>query len=159
MKGCTSGCHADHILNEDQTAVVMCVGGQTPIKTSVSKDGALNAKMDINICRDCPLYDECHPRENKSTAVLRLTKKQIRRAAEIKSRGSVEFTKHSNFRNGVETIPSTLRRRYRIDEMPVRGLLKTRFRFGRAIGGLNFMKLWKFVKDRISAPKIQLCTA
>ena len=155
----TSTCHADHTLNADQTAIEKCAGGQTPIKTSTGKDGALNATMDINICRACPFFNECHPRENKTTAVLRLTKKQIRRAIEVRSRGSAEFTKNSNFRNGVETIPSTLRRRYRIDEMPVRGLRRTRFRFGLSIGGLNFMKMWKFVKNGVSAPKNQLCIA
>ena len=44
-------------------------------------------------------------------------------------------------RNGVETIPSILRRKYQIDHMPVRGLLSTKLRFGIKLAALNFKKL------------------
>ncbi|MBR2257705.1 MAG: transposase, partial [Blautia sp.] len=86
-----------------------------------------------------------------------LTEKQIRRAVEARFRDTEEFSAESKFRNGVETLPSVLRRRYRVDEMPVRGLKRTKFRFGLSIGGLNFMKLLKFMKGRGSAPKMQPC--
>ena len=44
-------------------------------------------------------------------------------------------------RNGVETIPSMLRRRYGIDHMPVRGAIRMKHMFGFKIGALNFRKL------------------
>ena len=120
-------------------------------------DGSFSAKMNLDACKGCPRYEECHPRENKTTAVLKLTKKQIIRAVEARNRGTELFSAESRYRNGVETIPSILRRRYRVDEMPVRGLSRTRFRFGIAIGGLNFMKLWSFIKKGDSAPKMASC--
>ena len=43
-------------------------------------------------------------------------------------------------RNGVETIPSILRRRYHIDHMPVRGLIRMKQWFGFKIAALNFRK-------------------
>ena len=151
----TSACHADHILNEDRTAVLECAGGQIPIRTRPGKNGSLNATMNLEVCKSCPLYEECHPRKNKATAVLNLSEKQIRRAIEARSRNSEEFSRASKFRNGVETIPSILRRRYRVDEMPVRGLKRTKFRFGLAIGGLNFIKLWKYLKGGGTALQMQ----
>ena len=44
-------------------------------------------------------------------------------------------------RNGVETIPSVLRRKYHVDQMPVRGKLKTKIFFGFKMFALNFSKL------------------
>ena len=52
-----------------------------------------------------------------------------------------KFKKYSAFRNGVETIPSILRRKYHIDRMPVRGKLRTAFWFGCKITALNVNKL------------------
>ena len=56
------------------------------------------------------------------------------------------FRKYSRYRNGVEAIPSLLRRKYGIDRMPVRGLLKTGFFFGFKIGAINvrrFCSTWQ----------------
>lgn len=55
-------------------------------------------------------------------------------------RSTEEFRKYARFRNGVETIPSILRRKYRIDHMPVRGRLATAFFFGCKIGAINITK-------------------
>jgi hypothetical protein len=44
-------------------------------------------------------------------------------------------------RNGVETVPSILRRKYNVDRMPVRGRLKTKVLFGFKMFALNFSKL------------------
>lgn len=153
----TNPCHSEHVIKEDDSGIEKCAGGQIPIETHVGKDGAYSAKMNLETCKACPYYEECHPRKNKKTAVLHLTRKQILRALEAKSRGTISFAAESRYRNGVETIPSILRRRYRVDEMPVRGLKRTRFRFGLDIGGLNFMKLWRFMKQGVSAPKIAEC--
>ena len=45
-------------------------------------------------------------------------------------------------RNGIETVPSILRRKYRVDLMPVRGKSKTEICFGFKMLALNFTKLW-----------------
>lgn len=47
----------------------------------------------------------------------------------------------ARFRNGVETVPSTLRQAYGVDRMPCRGKAKTTILFGCKIGALNFRKL------------------
>lgn len=45
-------------------------------------------------------------------------------------------------RNGIETVPSILRRKYRVNRMPVRGKSKTEICFGFKMLALNFTKLW-----------------
>ena len=57
-----------------------------------------------------------------------------------------EFRNLFKIRNGVETVPSMLRRQYHVDEMPVRGLIRGRFFFGCKIGALNFKKLFTYRK-------------
>ena len=57
-----------------------------------------------------------------------------------------EFQDLFKLRNGVETLPSLLRRQYQADRMPVRGLIRGRFFFGCKIGALNFRKLFTYRK-------------
>ena len=52
-----------------------------------------------------------------------------------------EFKQHAHFRNGVEALPSLLRRKYHVDKIPTRGKKQTRFHFGFKIAALNLKKL------------------
>ncbi len=54
-----------------------------------------------------------------------------------------EFSQYARFRNGVEAIPSLLRRRYHVDKIPTHGKYRTRFHFGFKIAALNFQKAIK----------------
>ena len=53
-----------------------------------------------------------------------------------------EFSEYAKFRNGVEVIPSLLRRRYHVDKIPVHG----RLFFGFKIAALDFQKLLDYKK-------------
>ena len=57
-----------------------------------------------------------------------------------------EFKEFAKIRNGVESIPSTLRRKYQVDKMPVRGKLRTKLFFGFKIAAMNFYKLRDYLK-------------
>jgi hypothetical protein len=57
-----------------------------------------------------------------------------------------EFKEFAKIRNGVESIPSTLRRKYQVDKMPVRGKLRTKLFFGFKIAAMNFNKLRDYLK-------------
>ena len=58
-----------------------------------------------------------------------------------------KFKELARIRNGVETIPSILRRKYLIDHMPVRGFLSTKLRFGIKLAALNFKKLSAYLNS------------
>ena len=62
-------------------------------------------------------------------------------------------------RNGVETIPSVLRRKYRVDEMPVRGKLKAKVFFGFKMLALNFTKLLLHERGLQKSRPLQVETA
>jgi hypothetical protein len=57
---------------------------------------------------------------------------------------TTEFIELAKIRNGVESLPSTLRRKYHVDKMPVRGRLKTKLFFGFKVLALNFKKLFDY---------------
>ncbi len=52
-----------------------------------------------------------------------------------------EFAEYARFQNGVEAIPSLLRRRYHVDKIPTHGKYPTRLYFGFKIAPLDFQKL------------------
>lgn len=61
---------------------------------------------------------------------------------------SEEYRKISNKRAGVEGTPSALRRKYNVDNLPVRGKLRVKFAFGTKIMAMNVKKAYKYAKNK-----------
>ncbi len=57
--------------------------------------------------------------------------------------GTKEYRQKTNERAGVEGVPSVLRRRYQIDSMPVRGLVRSKIWFGFKIMASNIKSMIK----------------
>ena len=55
----------------------------------------------------------------------------------------------ARIRNGIETVPSIIRNKYRVDKMPVRGKLKTKLFFGFKVAALNISKLIRFINGKL----------
>lgn len=55
-----------------------------------------------------------------------------------------EYKEVANKRAGVEGVPSVLRRRYKVDDMPVRGLMRAKIWFGFKIWAMNINSLLKW---------------
>jgi hypothetical protein len=69
-----------------------------------------------------------------------------------------EFMELAKIRNGIESLPSILRRKYRVDEMPVRGSLKTKLFFGFKVAALNYKKLLDYLSSLDKcALKLEFC--
>ena len=60
--------------------------------------------------------------ERKKTCRVHLTKKMVKRAKQARSFSTEEGKANARRRNGVEGIMSVLRRKYRVDQLPVFGL-------------------------------------
>ena len=58
---------------------------------------------------------------------------------------SKEFKNYARLRNGVETVPSNIRKNYHLEKIP-RGKQRGKFFFGSKIVALNFRKLFNYVK-------------
>lgn len=140
----TPDIYADFNFNEDGTKVISCAGGFQPKKCSYNKvNGQCTVSFDRTLCDKCPLKDQCNPKMNKRTSRKTVSLNGKRRAEQQRFRSSEEFKKMSAFRNGVETVPSILRRKYNIDHMPVRGKIRSKFFFGCKIAALNITKFCK----------------
>ena len=133
---------ADFLFSEDGTKVLKCPMGNTPKSCSqIKQTGQCRISFEKKKCENCPHRDQCNPKLFNKTSVLFISKKSCERAKSQRQMKTEEFKKLTRLRNGVETIPSILRRKYQIDHMPVRGYLSTKLRFGFKIAALNFKKL------------------
>ncbi len=140
---------ADFVFSGDGSQVLECPGGFAPKSCSYNRaTGQCTVSFHKCQCAQCPYKGKRHPKELKKVCRKTVSSNAGKRAAEQRKRKTEEFISRSRFRNGVETILSILRRKYGVDHMPVRGLIKTKFYFGCKIGTLNFRKFCKFMQGR-----------
>ena len=135
---------ADFIFAEDGKSIIKCPAGNTPLNSSyVKSTGSCRATFNKKTCESCPLREKCNPKLGNKKATVHVSEKSSRRAQSQRMMKTEHFKIIARIRNGVETIPSILRRRYGIDHMPVRGKIRMKQLFGFKIGALNFRKLSK----------------
>lgn len=133
---------ADFEFSPDGKKVLKCAGGQKPVtNTYNASTEQCRITLDKEKCNNCPYKDKCKPKFHKTKTSLVLSWKTASRAKQLRYMKTVEFTVLAKIRNGVESLPSILRRKYGVDHMPVRGKLKTKLLFGFKIAALNFKKL------------------
>ena len=119
-----------------------CAGGHRPYKCSYDSSNERSAAhFSIEDCKECAYKDKCRPRFLKKMALKEVSWKAANRAGQLRRMRSREFQEYAHFRNGVEAIPSLLRRKYHVDKIPAHGKRRTRLHFGFKIAALNFQKL------------------
>lgn len=133
---------AEFLFNDEGTVLLRCINGKYPIYTHYdARNDRCNAHFSLSDCQSCPYFEECGPRIRTSYALRELSWKAVNRAKQLRYMKTEEFRKLAHFRNGVEAIPSLLRRRYKVDKIPTHGMKQTGLHFGFKIGALNFQKL------------------
>jgi len=138
--------HADFTFSDDGRRLITCAAGKAPKSCSyVTTTGQCRVSYHRDDCVNCSNKDKCRPKIYKRTAVLVISKKSSLRALLQRKLQTDEYRRLSRFRNGIESIPSTLRRKYGIDRMPVRGKVRTKLFFGFKVAALNFRKLLKYL--------------
>lgn len=139
---------ADFVFNESGTKVLRCPAGYEPKSCGYtgSKSQQCHVSFTREQCMGCPNKDRCKAKIHKRVSTVTVSIKAHERAKQQRIMETKEFRSFFRIRNGVETIPSMLRRLYHADRMPVRGLIRGRFFFGCKIGALNFKKLFTYRK-------------
>jgi hypothetical protein len=133
---------ADFRFNEDGTELRMCANSKHPVSTYYNESkGICKARFELSDCMDCPFQKECAPKFWKTYAEKDLSWKTVNRAQMGIFMETEEFQELVHFRNGVEAIPSLLRRKYHVDKIPAHGKMRTRLHFGFKIGAINLRKL------------------
>lgn len=137
-------------LAEDEKKILSCPAGNAPKASSyISRTNTIRASLRIEQCMNCPHREECRMHLKKRTAYILFSVDALHRARREKERLTDERLKLMyRVRNGVETLPSILRRKYHVDKMPVRRKLRTEMFFSFKLYALNFNKLYRYIHQK-----------
>ena len=134
--------YADFIFTADGHHLLKCKNGCIPEKCSYDPNNDCSiAYFKTCECENCPYKKRCNPRFLKTRVRKDVSWKSVGRAKQLQYMKTEEFSEYARFRNGVEAIPSLLRRRYHVDKIPAHGKKRTRLFFGFKIAALDFQKL------------------
>ena len=140
--------YADFELNEEGR-ICRCAGGQVPKRSSYNQEAERTyAVFDREKCLACEYRERCRVIIRKSSSSVDLERSKIERARYLKKLSEEAYQRLQRRRNGVEGLPSVLRRRYQVDKMPVRGYLRTKIWFSLKVGAMNIRKLVKWNAKR-----------
>ena len=134
-------------IDEKEHLVKKCPSGHKPV-TSKFKEGSYRAHFDKKHCINCPLRKDCPVIEQKKSYFLKVSEKTLHRSLLITKMGTSEYQELAKKRAGIEGIPSVLRRRYKIDHLPVRGEVRSKVWLGFKISAINCKRLIKGLVNR-----------
>ncbi len=140
---------AEFKLSDDGTKVLSCPCGYSPIKTTYyPKTGMCRALFPVNCCEHCPNRDRCKVKQQRKSYAVHVSSKMASRAEYCKKLSSEEYRSLARKRNAIEGIPSVFRRRYHVDQIPVRGLKQFRIFFYMKVAAYNFNKLNNYYRHQ-----------
>ena len=146
---------ADFEFNENGTRVLKCAGGFEPKSCCYSaKNGQCTVSFKREQCESCPYFNQCKPKVNKRTCRTTVSINGKQRAEQQRFRSSEEFSRMTKIRNGVESLPSILRRKYNVDHIPAKGKIRKSIFFGFKIGALNFAKFCKYKQQEAKCAQL-----
>jgi hypothetical protein len=136
----------------DTGVIIKCPAGHTPCESKrVEYKQEYHAKFLKKHCNNCPLKSKCQVKELKKYYSIKFSEKKLQIDQHRSRQGSKRHQELSSFRAGVEGIPSTLRRRYKIDSMPVRGYLRTKIWVNSKVAAYNIQMLLRYTGMAIQA--------
>jgi hypothetical protein len=137
--------------------VVRCPAGKAPYDTKYNeKTATRSAYFEKGTCDGCPFREQCPVVEQRKRMAVRFTDTAYNRALYAERLETEEYKKLAKVRNGVEGVPSVLRRRYNVDSMPVFGLRASRLWFGFKIAAINATRLIDALRPK-APPTGEVC--
>lgn len=133
-------------MDEEKTKVIQCPAGHRPTSCCYKKSNdEFKLSFEKEKCENCPYRDQCRPKLHVYVANVLITRKSLMRVELAQRMKSESYELYRRIRNGVETIPSILRRNYHLEKLP-RGKQRGKFFFGNKIAAVNFRKLFNYIK-------------
>lgn len=131
-------------IDTETKTIEQCPAGYHPVKTTYdqAKD-VYTAKFDKSCCDNCPLRAQCPIQEQKKYNNVRFTGNKLQTDYMRSQFGTERHKELSNYRAGIEGIPSVLRRVFHIDHIPVRGHVRSKIWVNAKVMALNFKMFWK----------------
>ena len=138
----------DFKIDDTSGCITECPQGHKPISSKYDSEKELaTAHFSHDDCDGCPYRDQCIGKKQKKSVVVRITKKQVIRAIQAKKMSDEDYKQLINKRNGVEGLPSVLRRKYLVDRIPSRGLVRGKIWFAFKIAAINSKRLVKTLQE------------
>lgn len=137
-----SDIHSGFQLDREKHIVISCPMGYAPqhFRHNEKRDD-YRVYFSKEHCGNCPNREKCKAKIRTKTAEVHISQKMIERAQYIESLSSEKYRALQRKRNAVEGVPSILRRRYRVDDIPVRGYLRSKLWFSFKIGAINARRM------------------
>lgn len=123
-------------IDEEDKKVIQCATGHKPLSCSFQK-GIYKAYFAKEHCKTCPNLLNCPVTEQRRRYMLKVAETQVHTSKLRKEMGTKEYRQLAGKRAGIEGIPSALRRKYRIDQLPIRGLVRSKIWLGLKIEAIN----------------------
>lgn len=122
--------------------MLRCPQGHVPLKTGYcATNGTCRALFAKTCCANCPLRERCKAKEQKKNFAVMVSQKMADRANCLLKMTTDEYQSLARQRNAVEGIPSVLRRKYHIDDIPTYGKLRSKFFIVCKVLAYNFNKV------------------
>ncbi|HBY57696.1 MAG TPA: DDE transposase [Candidatus Atribacteria bacterium] len=134
-------------IDEKEHWIRKCPFGHKPINSKF-KEGSYRAHFAQKHGNHCPFRKDCAVVEQKRSYLFKVSEKSLHRYQLIAKMGTSQYQELARKRAGIEGIPSVLRRRYGIDHLPVRGVVRVKVYFGFKISAINCKRLIKGLMNR-----------
>lgn len=148
---------ADFEITEDQERIqIRCPNGLYPSRCSYDpKSDSWSVSYIAKRCENCPLQSSCPLSRRKNVRSGKVSRKKINRARMQRELQSDRLKKLTRFRNGVEAVPSQLRRKQKIDSIPVMGRVRKKIWYLMDLMAINVRRIIRFEKQRSeNGPKL-----
>jgi hypothetical protein len=134
-------------IDSDTELITTCPGGTIPVSaTRDRKNELFRACFTKEDCSRCPHLKRCIVKEQKRCYSLVITEKKLVADRYRSLLGTPLHKALGDFRAGVEGVPSVLRRVYGIDDLPVRGLIRSRIWDHGKIMAYNFKSFFEYCR-------------
>src|SRR5699024_479421 len=131
-------------IEPESNQIIECTAGYAPVRSTYQQDqDVYTAKFEKAYCHNCPLQAQCPVQEQKKYNNIRFTGNKLQTDMVRSQMGTKRHKELSNYRAGIEGIPSILRRVFHIDHIPVRGHVRSKIWVHAKVMALNFKMFWK----------------
>lgn len=139
-------------IDPETYMVTKCPQGHVPFYSEYDpKSERYTAKFEKWHCDACPLKDNCQVKEQKKAYHITFTEKK-RRTDETRAKFGTERHKQlANYRAGIEGTPSVLKRVHNVDNIPIRGQVRSKIWIFASVIAQNFKRCTKHLRKEASA--------
>ena len=135
--------YSEFKMDQNKNQIEECPDGKVPGFSIYHEDTeTYTARFSKEICENCSLKKCCRVREIKDSYSIRFSRKQYEISKLRENIDTEDYKKLTNQRAGIEGLPSVFRRKYNVDNIPVRGAVRSKIWFGFKVAALNVKRLF-----------------